>query len=454
MRGRRSENSSLGESWVRGQEKCEKPHAFKEERKRRPSARDDIARNLFTRSADGVPYANRLGLGSRPRGILPMKEAAQIVFRRITRAEFYNINKLKGSEARGGGQSYIDFPTSTVSLASWRKFFAGAKISAPKSGPLWQFTVNSIGVGKPQTAEIGQRAKTRFSIRAQKLGTAKSNRLFSWHPEYTGFPKPADPTKRAGVPNLVIYIIRTTGGEFWAGWFQAAAPDPHWQVDQRLESMFTQEDGIISLDPGIDFDEADGRWPFQVAPAAPDPGAQKPALAIRPIAAIAPNVEPTRTATARKQSSRYQQKTEEEVIEELFSNDLSPVPTREKVEIARKVLRRNEKAVDSLKELYGGECQLTGKKYVFQKTDGRLYCEAHHLVPLGEGGADSPHNLIIVSPLIHRMFHYADVVGLDLSRVVDNKLEIKINGESFTITWHPKHAERVVAAAMNAEKRT
>ena len=83
-----------------------------------------------------------------------MKKAAQIVFRRITRAEWYNINKLKGSEARGGGQSYIDFRTSTVRLADWKQLFAGFKMLTTKSGPLWRFKVNNIGVGKPQIARI------------------------------------------------------------------------------------------------------------------------------------------------------------------------------------------------------------------------------------------------------------------------------------------------------------
>jgi hypothetical protein len=219
--------------------------------------------------------------------------------------------------------------------------------------------------------------------------------------------------------------------------------------------MFSKEDGCIYLNPAVNFDESDGGWPFRAAVAVAGSGAaiQQPARAIRPPAAVGPDMLPTRPAAAKKQSPRYRQKTEEQVIEDLFSNDFSPAPAREKVEIVMKVLRRNEKAVGSLKGLYGGECQLTRRKYAFQKTDGRLYCEAHHLVPLGEGGADSPHNLIIVNPLIHRMFHYADVVGLDLSKIVDNKLEIRINDEPFTITWHPKHAELVLAAAMNVEKK-
>ena len=46
-----------------------------------------------------------------------------IVFRYLTDADFFNINKPSGTEAGGGGQSYIDFPTSVISLDDWRRFF-------------------------------------------------------------------------------------------------------------------------------------------------------------------------------------------------------------------------------------------------------------------------------------------------------------------------------------------
>ncbi|MDH5788303.1 MAG: HNH endonuclease, partial [Candidatus Bathyarchaeota archaeon] len=69
------------------------------------------------------------------------------------------------------------------------------------------------------------------------------------------------------------------------------------------------------------------------------------------------------------------------------------------------------------------------------------YSEGHHLIPLGEGGADSVYNIVILSPLLHRMLHYAIVEGLDLSQIRDNKLNIKINGDDYVITWHPQHGE-------------
>jgi len=66
-----------------------------------------------------------------------MKIASQVVFRRITDAEFFNINKPPGTETRGGGQSYIDFPLSSIKAADWVSFFAGQKKLKTDSGPFW-----------------------------------------------------------------------------------------------------------------------------------------------------------------------------------------------------------------------------------------------------------------------------------------------------------------------------
>ncbi len=380
-----------------------------------------------------------------------MKKAAQIVFRRLTAADFFNINKPRGSEARGGGQSYIDFPTSAVRLVDWENFFSGEKTIQTSSGPLWRFTVHSLGLGKSQTAEIGRRRDASFNIRAQKLGTKASNRLFAWHPQYSGFPSPADPTSRSGVPShLVIYLVRTIEGEHWAGWFEAAGPKPGWQVDKSLAPMFAQNDGNIYLEPAIDFDEDDGNWPFKmIGIASPKSGEVQKLAPVVPSAAKAKMV----TGPATKSPAPFRPKLEEEIIADLFADDFASDSVPEKKQVLVNVLKRDQKIVGALKALYKGNCQLTGDKFVFKKTDGQIYCEAHHLLSLGSGGEDSPYNLIIVSPLIHRMFHYANVSGLDLGKIVDNKLEIKINGEPFTITWHPKHAPLVNEAAPNAPKK-
>jgi 5-methylcytosine-specific restriction enzyme A len=62
------------------------------------------------------------------------KRVDSIVFRRMTYADFYNINKKGGEEAGGGGQSYFDIPLNKVSLDNWTSFI-GAKTGDAAEGP-------------------------------------------------------------------------------------------------------------------------------------------------------------------------------------------------------------------------------------------------------------------------------------------------------------------------------
>jgi 5-methylcytosine-specific restriction enzyme A len=385
----------------------------------------------------------------------PMKNAIQIVFRCLTKADFYNINKPRGSEARGGGQSYIDFPTSAIKAADWKKFFDGEKTITTPSGPLWRFTIHSLGLAKSQELEVGQRRSASFNIRAQKLGTRASNRVFAWHPQHSEFPAPKDPSKRVAIPNLVIYVAKTDAGEYWAGWFQAAKPSPDWNVDSRLNQLFAREQGTIYLDPPIPFDENEKAWPFRALTGANIKAAvadvirrELETISHGALLGQASGKPPARRKATSK--SHFQNKSEADFLAELFVDDLSSrVPATKEITI--RILQRNSRIVAALKALYGGKCQISGEEYGFRKVDGEPFSEAHHLIPLGEGGADSPYNMIILNPLLHRMLHYAQVNGLDLSKIKDNRLTFQINDKEYTITWHPRHAELVNSFSKAAE---
>ena len=76
-----------------------------------------------------------------------------------------------------------------------------------------------------------------------------------------------------------------------------------------------------------------------------------------------------------------------------------------------KIRKRNAAAARKLKELYAGQCQISGEQYIFPDKYGKPYTEAHHLVPLGKKGDDNLRNLIVVSAHMHRMLHFAEVRG-------------------------------------------
>src|SRR2546427_2087720 len=340
-----------------------------------------------------------------------MQKVACIVFRELTDADFFNITKPPGVEKLGGGQSYVDVSTSAVTLANWRELLKGTKEQVGKDGPVWHPLLRSLGASSkgPQKVKIAQRRPASVAIRSQKLGSRESNRVYAWRPDLTGFPKPANSKVRGHINNLHIYIARLKNGELWAGWVQTGLPRPGWATNSALKRMFTTPEGFIRFGAGVSFDTGASGWPFWV-------GGKR---------------------------SLKQQEREQEAL--LFDEDEVAMMSRfpEEKEGFRKIRVRNAKASRKLKALYKNRCQISGDKYAFKKVDGEVYSEAHHLVPLGEGGADSVYNIVILSPLLHRMLHYARVEGLKLKDVQDNKLPISINGESYVITWHPNHAKIV-----------
>lgn len=344
----------------------------------------------------------------------------QVVFRKLTDADFFNINKLPRTESKGGGQSYIDISTSAVTMNNWREFFKGIPETKGISGPSWTFMVKSLGVVQnPQDIIIGQRRSTSVSIRSQKLSSKESKRVFAWRPDLTDFPKPINPKKRSRIYNLRIYIARLDNNEYWAGWFQASQPEQDWSVNATLNRMFTEDEGYLKFNGGVGFDPSDPIYPFRITTMD---------------STINESIVPT---TIRGYEDIHEKS--------LFDEDEGTIQNAPPVikEKVRKVRLRNSKAVKKLKQLYGNLCQISGDKFTFRKTNGSYYSEAHHLVHLGRGGADSVYNIVILSPLIHRMLHYAKIEGLDLKRIKDNRLVIKINGENYTITWHPQHAKIV-----------
>ncbi len=101
-----------------------------------------------------------------------MKSVKSIVYRNLTHADFFNINKPPGMEAGGGGQAYIDFPVRSVRLEDWNSFFEpiiNVKRTTATQGPCWNFPVYSIGISKSGNADqelkIYQRRAASVNLR-------------------------------------------------------------------------------------------------------------------------------------------------------------------------------------------------------------------------------------------------------------------------------------------------
>jgi 5-methylcytosine-specific restriction enzyme A len=340
------------------------------------------------------------------------KRVDSLVFRRMTYADFRHINKVGGEEAGGGGQSYIDFPIKDIELKEWFEFLEKNTGVGAGNRPQWDFTINSLGFKAPKTLRIYQRRNASVSIAAQKIHSRSSNRVPSWHPD-NSFPVDYNPSS----DHLVVYIVKTTEGEFWAGWFLQNNIPKNWKVNDSLKRMFDEDSaGYIKLKSKVLIDTANKEWAFYFD----------------------------------AKDLKNQVKTEEDVEEDLLNQDTSPkledFIAKAKPEVKERILKirqRNYHIVKNLKKLYKGCCQISGDKLTFKKKNGELYSEVHHLIPLGENGSDVYANAIVVSPLIHRMLHYATVSTIDITQIKNHKLKIKINEKDFEITWHPEHTKIV-----------
>lgn len=354
-----------------------------------------------------------------------MAQVTSLVFRKLTHADYFNISKPRGTEERGGGQSYIDFPIGDVSLEQWGRLFSSFAPTDRPSGPMWQVEINSLGGLGLQEVRIGQRRSKTVSVRAQKLHSHQSNRVLAWHPDHGAFPNAPDDIASAHDPRipglldgLRIFILKTDGGELWAGWLGRRELERMAARDNRLLAMATDHAGYIAFDPSIELDDASAMDPFKLL--------RHQDSLLSPYRSVHPDVGQNPTAEHL----------------DMLQEDFSTKSARRQRRVVA-TFHRNRAAVQKLKALYG-KCQITGHKYVFPTARGVPYLEAHHLVPLGEGGADHPANLVIVSAHVHRMLHHADVQGIDLHKFPTAVLQISINGTRHRITWHPGHINAIL----------
>ena len=395
-----------------------------------------------------------------------MKQAQSIIYRYLTEADFFNMYKPPKTEAGGGGQLYIDFLTSSIPVPSWDRFFNGVrnlKRTVVTNGPQWMFPIHSIGItSAKQTLRIYQRREASICIPNQNINTRSANRVHAWSPN-NGFPKPDNPENRNSLPaGLAVYLVRTTDNKVWAGWFQQSdgigEPCRNDAGRQLLDSMLNSKKagdvGMLEfVSKNLLLDTNTHAAPLVgVEPSNPS----HVSATLNNVSELGQTENSTNTVKLRTSSTTTgsQSKTEDELTDFLFREDEKG--NNEQLEQYREavvtVRQRNQTIVQALKELYNNECQLTGQEFTFLKRDGTPYTEAHHLIALGQGGADDPRNIIIVSPLIHRMLHYAQVEGIALNKIVEQTdgsatLDIEINNTPYTITWLPKHAQCVLSVS-------
>ena len=91
-------------------------------------------------------------------------------------------------------------------------------------------------------------------------------------------------------------------------------------------------------------------------------------------------------------------------------------PARTKREIT--VVGRDPEVQRWVFECADGRCERCGKRAPFEKENGTLFLEIHHVCRLADGGADVPENAVALCPNCHREAHYGarrDLIRQQLS---------------------------------------
>lgn len=185
--------------------------------------------------------------------------AKSIVYRTLTTNEFKAINGLIQSQG-GGSQTYIDFPKGSISDTQWKEFL-GEPVSQVNSGYKWNFKVNGLSLGETQeSVEISSRRDSTNSLRDQY-----NNRLKIWSTAYGNFPDAQHPYDESNP--IIVYLLKDTDSQFWAGWFYRNECSIDWFMNVELASVFFNKtkgaSGYINFTKAIPFDKHERKWPFK-----------------------------------------------------------------------------------------------------------------------------------------------------------------------------------------------
>lgn len=73
-----------------------------------------------------------------------------------------------------------------------------------------------------------------------------------------------------------------------------------------------------------------------------------------------------------------------------------------------------------------GVCEACDNPAPFKRADGSPYLEAHHILPLAEGGPDTVENCAALCPNCHRAMHFAENKTEWMSKMSKNKVKLEL----------------------------
>ena len=130
---------------------------------------------------------------------------------------------------------------------------------------------------------------------------------------------------------------------------------------------------------------------------------------------------------------------DDEIIE-TYEGEITDVPPEEKIKDGVKYFQRNEKAKRIAMMQSGNVCAYPACKHLlFKRRSGKVYLEAHHLIPISvckefSSNIDIPENIVCLCPSCHREVHHGEDAEKIITELYEERKEalekknIKLSG--------------------------
>lgn len=175
-----------------------------------------------------------------------------ILVRQLTRSDFWNIEKPRGSNTGGGGQTYIDLPLGNIPNEALAEF-----LSVPTSviDNKQNATINAIPIGTGNPSDLiftsrGAANASRYRIINQNKNSVSSERHDGWK-DLNGFPSlPAGIPDAASInaalyENIKLLVIKADDGRYFAGYTNSATIPVSWPQITGLTEIFDVSSSAI-----------------------------------------------------------------------------------------------------------------------------------------------------------------------------------------------------------------
>ncbi|MFA6192995.1 MAG: AAA family ATPase [Sulfurimonas sp.] len=170
-----------------------------------------------------------------------------IFVRNITAGDFWNMERRpEQAPSGGGGQTYIDIPLGGIEFSGLAQFL-GVSTETIEDHQSVNIMVNPIGHGTSSNitfAPRGTQNASRYRIINQNKHSEENNQRHSSWMVANGFPEmPENVNQSANIPtqlieNLKIYIVKTTEGNYYAGYVNQSAIPNYWPQVRALQTLF------------------------------------------------------------------------------------------------------------------------------------------------------------------------------------------------------------------------